>query len=763
MLGTVEDYLAKVDIDKIMYINKIPLDKIVPKDIPVLNPHTSAYRKYWVGAEGEAQKCIEGFWVEHNKLWKFVPGVIYHYGAHWHILLSDKSGISKTKKKARPLIRDLEWIKGFIYLEARGFSGFADDDEYTCHREVSKSAEERTDEFIGKNCYNKAGNLKKYISAREYLWMYHTRNLGKALFENMAQNVVDLEARGTGKSYIMSNFAGVNWTFDGAQDFEEWWNSRKTDAQLASEVVIGAIDAKYVNDLTKKIKLGLESYTGKFTIGDKAYPAPFIKAYSGQWIPGQTVEQVVEVKKGGQWVKEGSRSKIQPRTFGDNEFAANGTRPGFSIIDEVGFMNNLLEVLVQMKECTADGADKFGTLWLTGTGGDMSGGSTQAVMDVFFDPKTYDCLEFDDVYENSGQKIGFFVPAWMGLNQFKDDMGNTNYKSAIQYLINARKKLTQGKDRSAYDGELSQRPILPSEVFLISGGNMLPTGMLKDQLSFLQTTPDKDYEGVLGRMSMDPTGKVSFNIDLKNELRACDWPVKVGEDHMGAVQIWEQPSPNVGFGYYLAGNDPYDINKAPNSPSLGSLIIMRRESPGISGEDRIVAEYTARPNTAVDFYEQCRLLLIYYGIVGTCLYENERVGIQTYFTNNNSAHLLARTPSILKANQTSNVNRGIGQHMSTKVKEECEIFLRDWLIAPAGNGKLNLHNIPSKPLLKELINYNKIGNFDRVIAMMLCIIQKTQMHKIVAVAAVAEAEADPFFSRSMFGGRVSGSNGFIGF
>lgn len=56
----------------------------------------------------------------------------------------------------------------------------------------------------------------------------------------------------------------------------------------------------------------------------------------------------------------------------------------------------------------------------------------------------------------------------MGLNQFKDDLGNTNYKSAIQYLLNQRAKLAKGKDRTAYDGELCQRPIFPSEVFLIS-------------------------------------------------------------------------------------------------------------------------------------------------------------------------------------------------------------------------------------------------------------------------------------------------------
>ena len=512
----------------------------------------------------------------------------------------------------------------------------------------------------------------------------------------------------------MSGLCGANFVFNGAQDFEEYWSLRKTKNKLSSETLIGAIDSKYSGDLIKKVKLGIESFEGEYSIGSKTYPAPFYVGYSGQWDPGpKPIIQETEVKIGGQWKKIGSRSKIQHRTFQDNEFAANGTRPSFSVLDEIGFFYNLLPTLGQMKECTADGALKFGSIWMCGTGGDMDGGSTQAAMAVFYDPATYDCIEFEDMYENSGKKIGFFIPAWMGLNQFKDDLGNTNYKAALQYLLNVRAKLAQGKDRKAYDDELAQRPILPSEVFLISGGNILPTGMLKETLNRLETSNDPHDIGVIGRMSIDSNGNPVFLPDIDGELRECDWPVKKGEDHTGAIRVFESPAENKGFGYYLAGIDPYDQDKAPNSVSLGSLLVMKRASPGVSAYDDIVAEYTARPETAKEFYEQCRLLLNWYGIVGTCLYENEKIGIKTYFENLNCLHLLSPTPSILKANTSSNVNRQIGQHMSTKVKEEAEIMLRDWLVAPSGDGKLNLHRIRSKPVLKELINYNKLGNFDR--------------------------------------------------
>jgi hypothetical protein len=43
---------------------------------------------------------------------------------------------------------------------------------------------------------------------------------------------------------------------------------------------------------------------------------------------------------------------------------------------------------------------------------------------------------------------------------------------------------------------------------------------------------------------------------------------------------------------------------------------------------------------------------------------------------------------------------------------------------------LNLQTILSIPLLKELVAYDKEGNYDRVIAFMLCILQTKELHRI---------------------------------
>jgi len=198
------------------------------------------------------------------------------------------------------------------------------------------------------------------------------------------------------------------------------------------------------------------------------------------------------------------------------------------------------------------------------------------------------------------------------------------------------------------------------------------------------------------------------------------------------------------------------LDEAVNSSSLGSLIILKRATVGSGNHDKIVAEYTARPDSAKKYYEQARRLLIYYGAL--CLYENEKMGIKTYFEQKHSLYLLAYTPTILKSNQSSKVSRVYGQNMTknikkdgttTGVKAELEVFLRDWLQEEVGEGKMNLHFIYSKPIIKELISYNDVGNYDRVIALMLAVAQREQMFN-VAIEKKEEIERDPFFSRSFF-------------
>jgi len=84
--------------------------------------------------------------------------------------------------------------------------------------------------------------------------------------------------------------------------------------------------------------------------------------------------------------------------------------------------------------------------------------------------------------------------------------------------------------------------------------------------------------------------------------------------------------------------DPYDHDESFTN-SLGSTFIFKRVKAGEAWNDVIVAEYSGRPATAEEYYENVRKLLIFYN--ARLLFENERKGIYPYFTNKHCDYLLA--------------------------------------------------------------------------------------------------------------------------
>lgn len=184
--------------------------------------------------------------------------------------------------------------------------------------------------------------------------------------------------------------------------------------------------------------------------------------------------------------------------------------------------------------------------------------------------------------------------------------------------------------------------------------------------------------------------------------------------------------------------DPYDMDKSGTN-SLGSFYIYKRFLRAGSTHDIIVAEYTGRPKSADEFYENCRRLCIYYN--AKVLYENQLKGFKGYFEQKNCLHYLWEQPQIIKdIVKNSKVQRGYGIHMnrgsngSSGIKDTCELYLKDWLYTELktdnGEFKFNFHNIKSIALLKELIAYDIEGNYDRCIALMLCILQTKELHKL---------------------------------
>jgi len=737
--------------DYLDYKNKIPLQKCIVK-LERINPLSVNYERFWFHTI--KRKQIEGYWVDHNNEYKWIPGSVFQYVNLWNIEMKKKNTSSKGKVIGKPRLRDLEWIKGYVHAAARGFSGFKEDEEYSCHRVLLDENRDDIvpylDAYIRENILRRDGSYKYYIPALQYLYEYKTRNLGKPLFHNEAKNVIEIGARNYGKTVWSGNISGHNFLTDGITDYDEWWVNKQLPKEdriiYTTQTLIAASDSKYVNNINKHIKIGLENLPGKMEIGGVLYPPPLSKKTAGSWVVGKDIIARYEEKIGGNWEYKGSGSGFLHRSFKDNPFAANGSRYGFGLIDEVGFMNNLEEVLGQLHECTTSDGEKYGTIWLTGTGGSMTNGATEPTKKVFYDPDAADCISFEDQFENKG-RIGLFIPAWMALDKFRDEFGNVNKELSLRELMREREIAKAAKSKQPYYSLLQMKPLVPSEAFLVMTGNLFPVAELKDHLAYLESTDHKKDLGDSGWMGRDTAGKAVFKID--HNLIPADYPTRQSIDPKGAIVIWEHPTDKIGYGQYVAGIDPYDQDKAESSVSFGSIFIYKRFVNADQTYHLPVAEYTGRPESANEFYEQCRRLLEYYQC--RALFENQNTGIKQYFQTKYCLNLLHTQPNIIKSiSPSTKVERGYGIHMTKPIKDDLQIKVRDWLKAELSPGILQLTKILSIPLIKELIGYNDDGNFDRFISFALCILQDLEMHQILVEETIVEEMEDNFFARSLF-------------
>lgn len=736
------------------------------KEIPEYHPASRSYINFW---REQKKRCIEGFWslddsdIEINveegpnheirRGWRYAPPNLYFY-VNFGIILHKPEDAPKSapKKRIRPLLRDVEWEFFYNWLECRGFSGFADDDEYSCNRELIDNIDDPDHDF-DKYSYNSKGNLKKYITAREYLRMLHEKPLGLPLYQNMAKDLFWLSARGIGKSFLVG--VGVvlhELLFDGAKEYNE--TSIKDPFKV--EVFVGAALSSKSADILKKTEEALDNLPGEYGIGTDAYkPSPLYKKMAGSLSPNNQKNpwrHEYEKKVGGSWKTFGSGSNLKHGVYTiENPEAAAGGRYSVMAVEEVGLLPNALTVQGSNDATMQDAPWKFGSAVWIGTGGNVD--KIQEFEVMFRDPKGFNALEFEDDWENSG-KIGWFVPAIYAMNQYKDEQGNTRVEKALAIRKKIRKEKGKAKDSAALALEMMNYPLKPSEMFLNAKGSRFPQAELKEHLATVKSRTHFYHNAhYFGEFVWTTDGELKFEITDDSQL-VKEFPIKNNKNKPGVVEIIVMPKKGgdgkVIPGRYIQGTDTYDDDES-GTKSLGSTFVFDMFT------NKIVAEYTGRRSTK-EFYEITRQLNIFYRTKHN--YENNKKGLYTYYDNKKSTHLLADTPESLRDVVTTNVtkigNQSKGTTASTPIIAYGLRLLESWLLEPAyghdeNSNVLNLHTIEHIGLIEELMNYNDKGNFDRVSAMlMVMIIRESELKTIIErkEKRVSNLAEDDFFSRN---------------
>ena len=346
----------------------------------------------------------------------------------------------------------------------------------------------------------------------------------------------------------------------------------------------------------------------------------------------------------------GSRSVIKHRSFNENPFAAQGTRPDLLVIEEAGMAPELKDIYVHTVDTLRRGLTKTGTLFLLGTGGDMAKGTLPA-SEMFYEPEKYDFLAFDDIYENRG-KICYFVPAYYSLDEFRDHNGYVDKEKATKKLVDTRKRKGGAAGSSeALDMEMQYRPLVPSEMFLAKTANIFPFAELRRRLSEVQTS--NEYEKLEKKVDLyfDPSSSYNgVSYDLNPKLQAISHFPYDGENREGAVVIYEFPKlidGKVPQDAYIIGCDPFK-DDSPEGPSLASIYVMKTPRHFSSvGHDEIVASYVGRPYMGkIIVNEILHKLSLFYGNA-KIYFENAVGNVKDYFEKVTRLDLLATQPTTL--------------------------------------------------------------------------------------------------------------------
>lgn len=582
-------------------------------------------------------------------------------------------------------------------------------------------------------------------------WRFHCLDQASngGLYNNFegGQHMAELASRGKGKSYSLASI--LNHIFVVGENEE------------AHEKVKGIVTAYQKEYLTKDGVLNKFVDMANFCATNTQFPRKRLKNSLQEmtWIMGYK-DVDLDIERGTQNTVLGVSSK-------DDESKLRGKRAAKILIEEFGTFPRLVDLYNVLLPSVQEGDIVFGQIYMLGTAGDNESDFAGA-QEIMYNPKGYNMYAIPNVYDKYNQGKPYFVFFFPGyVNRkgcYNKDGVSDVIKALIEILMNRYRVKYNSTDPNTIIKTIAEVPITPAEAIVKTGVNMFPVADLTERVGQLDANP-REYDDVyVGDLVFNKEGKIEYKPTSAQPIR--DFPHKDNKIE-GAIEIFQMPEIDKSTGKpyndrYILGADPYDDDES-NTMSLGSIFVLDLWT------DRIVAEYTGRPSFADDYYEICRKLCLFYN--GRLNYEYNKKGLFSHFSTRNSLYLLTDVLDFLKEKQMMKDgygNKSKGTNASPAINAYARSRLRSWLLAPVpimqtidGEEKEvmvpRLFTVRNRALLKELINYNSEGNFDRISAMgMLMLLREDRMIRYQGDVSKEKQERannsydgnDPFFKRN---------------
>ena len=582
-------------------------------------------------------------------------------------------------------------------------------------------------------------------------WRFHCLDQASngGLYNNFegGQHMAELASRGKGKSYSLASI--LNHIFVVGENKD------------AHEKVKGIVTAYQKEYLTKDGVLNKFVDMANFCATNTQFPRKRLKNSLQEmtWTMGYK-DMELDIERGTQNTVLGVSSK-------DDESKLRGKRAAKILIEEFGTFPRLVDLYNVLLPSVQDGDIIFGQIYMLGTAGDNESDFAGA-QEIMYNPRGYNMYALPNVFDKYNQGklyFVFFFPGYVNRKGcYNEDGVSDIIKALIEILMNRYRVKYNSTDPNTIIKTIAEVPITPAEAIVKTGVNMFPVADLTERIGQLDSNPTEYNDVYVGDLVFGKDGQVEYKPTSAQPIR--DFPHKDNKIE-GAIEIFQMPEidKNTNKPYndrYILGADPYDDDES-NTMSLGSIFVLDLWT------DRIVAEYTGRPSFADDYYEICRKLCLFYN--GRLNYEYNKKGLFSHFSTRNSLYLLTDVLDFLKEKQMMKDgigNKSKGTNASPAINAYARSRLRSWLLSPVpviqtidGESKEvmvpRLFTVRNRALLKELINYNSEGNFDRISAMgMLMLLREDKMIKYQGNVGRDRQEnaensydgEDPFFKRN---------------
>lgn len=583
-------------------------------------------------------------------------------------------------------------------------------------------------------------------------WRFHymEQAANGGLYNNFegGQHCAELASRGKGKSFSLASIL--------SHDFILGVN------EVAHHRVMSVVTAYQKEYLTKDGVLNKFSSMANFCAEHTQFPRKRLKSSMQEmtWIMGyKDVELDVE---------RGTLNNILGVSSKDDESKLRGKRAAHILIEEFGTFPRLTDMYNVLTPSVEEGDIVFGQIYMLGTAGDNES-DFEGAQEIMYNPKGYRMYALPNVFDKNNQgrpNFVFFFPGYVNRKGcYNEDGVSDVIKALIEILMNRYTKKYNSSDPNTIIKVIAEVPITPAEAIVKTGVNMFPVTDLTERLQQLDSNPREFDDVYTGELVVNKSGQIEFKPTSAQPIR--EFPHKDNKIE-GGLEMFQLPEIDRATGRpfngrYILGCDPYDDDTS-NTMSLGSVFVLDLWT------DKIVAEYTGRPLFADDFYEVCRRLCLYYN--GRMNYENNKKGLFSYFSKNNCTYLLTDQLEFLRDKQMIKEigygNKAKGTNATLAINSYGRNLLRAWLLRPTVviqevDGEPAEVTIPalftlrSRALIKELINYNSEGNFDRISSMgMLMLLREDKMITYQGNISREKQEKasknylgnDPFFNRN---------------